>query len=95
MVAKPTRKGTITTLVDAVRSLGLDPEVTLAGRWVRFQGERCPVYVIEAEAGGYYTWCDDPRERAVEFYHDPDAAIVAGQRRARGREEEEPGINEP
>ena len=79
-------EGMVTTLVDAVRSLDLDAEIILAGRWVRFQGEACPVYVIEAATGGYYTWCDDDRERAVEFYRDPTVAIQTGLQRARRRD---------
>lgn len=72
----------MTQLVDALRALGLDGEVSLAGRWVRFQGERCEVYVAEAASGGYYTWCGDRETRAIEPYFDPVEAIHAGLRRA-------------
>lgn len=41
------------------------------------------VYVAESAWGtGYYTWCEDPEERAVEFYLDPTEAIQAGLDRA-------------
>ncbi len=41
------------------------------------------MYVAEEAWGaGYYTWCDDPAERAVEFYLDPTEAIQAGLQRA-------------
>ena len=74
----------MTRLVEALRSMGLDGEITLGGRWVKLQGERCSVYVVEAAWGaGYYTWCDVPEERAVQYYADPAAAIQAGLRRAR------------
>ncbi len=74
---------TMTRLTDALHGLGLEGEESLGGRWVKLRGERCAVYVIEAAWGmGYYTWCDDPHARAVEFYRDPVAAIQAGLRRA-------------
>ncbi len=73
----------MTRLVEALRARGLDAEISLAGRWAEFRGERCRVYVFEAaRGGGYYTWCDDPDARTVESYPDPDAAIAAGLRRA-------------
>ena len=77
----------MTRLIEALEPLGLDGEIALGGRWVKIQGERCAVYVVEAAWGaGYYTWCDDPEERAVQFYADPAAAILAGLRRAARRE---------
>jgi hypothetical protein len=77
------RKGAMTHLVEALHALGLEGEIALSDHWVKLQGERCAVYVAEASWGrGYYTWCDDPHARAVEFYHDPVAAIFAGLRRA-------------
>ena len=70
-------------LVEALHALGLQGEVELSGRWVKLDGERCPVYVVEGAWGaGYYTWCDDPQDRSVELYHDPVEAIQAGLRRA-------------
>jgi hypothetical protein len=73
----------MTRLVDAVKQLGLDGEISLWGRWVRLQGERCPVYVLEVAGGcGYLTWCDDPGARTAETYLDPAEAIQAGLRRA-------------
>lgn len=73
----------MTQLVDALHALGLEGELSLSNRWARLQGEQCWVYVAEAAWGsGYYTWCDDPNARAVEFYHDPKEAIQAGLRRA-------------
>jgi hypothetical protein len=39
--------------------------------------------VVEAgEDHLYLTWCDDPRERTVEVYRDPVAALQAGGRRS-------------
>jgi hypothetical protein len=82
----------MTRLVQAVRELGIDGEIALAGRWVKLQGERCPVYVVEAaRSGNYYTWCDNPQERAVEHYRDPREAIRAGLRRAATGGEGSPG----
>ena len=73
----------MTRLSEALQALDLQGEVTLSGRWLKLEGARFPVYVVEAAwNGGYYTWCDDPRERAVEFYRDPGEAIRAGLRRA-------------
>jgi hypothetical protein len=73
----------MTHLVAALHALGLAGEIALGGRWVTLRGERCRVYLVEAEwRDVYYTWCDDPRERAVETYPDPETAIRAGLRRA-------------
>jgi hypothetical protein len=72
-------------LTEALSTLGLDSKVTLAGRWVTFQGERCPVHVVEAPWGGsFFGWCDDPAERAIRHYLDPMVAIRDGLRRAAG-----------
>ena len=77
----------MTRLVEALEGLGLTGEFSLAGHWVKIQGERCPVYVVEARwEHGFYTWCDEPcddlTERAVETFVDPRDAILAGLRRA-------------
>ena len=73
----------MTRLTEALQTLGLEGEINLSGRWVRIQGGRFPVYVAEADwNGGYYSWCDDREERAVEFYLDPTEAIRAGLQRA-------------
>ncbi|HSH81014.1 MAG TPA: hypothetical protein VLA19_20975 [Herpetosiphonaceae bacterium] len=69
-------------LIGALQALGLEGEITLAGRSVTLQSERCAVYIVESRRDGYYTWCDDPWARTVEFYLDPTAAIQAGMRRA-------------
>ncbi len=77
----------MTRLIDALRALGLDGELTMADHWVTLRGERCLVYVAEAaRGGGYYTWCDEPGERTIEHYPDPIEAIRAGLRRATRRE---------
>ncbi len=73
----------MTRLAEALQALELEGEVGLAGRWVRVGGYRCPVYVYEAPWDrGYYTWCDAPGDRTVEFYPDATEAIQAGLRRA-------------
>ena len=73
----------MTQLVEALQQLGLEGEISLSGRWVKLEGELCQVYVVEAVSGTrFYTWCDDPEERAVELYHEPEDAIKAGLRRA-------------
>lgn len=73
----------MTQLIEALHAMGLDGEIALADRWIKLQGERCAVYVVErAWGGGYYTWCEDRQARAVEFYLDPIMAIKAGLRRA-------------
>lgn len=73
----------MTRLVDALHALGLEGEVSLSDRWAKLQGERCWFYVAEGAWGsGYYTWCDDPQARSIEFYLDPVEAIQAGLRRA-------------
>jgi hypothetical protein len=72
----------MTRLVAALWSLGLEGEVAFGGTWVTLRGQRCLAYVVEAgEAPLYLTWCDDPRERTVEVYGDPVAALLAGRRR--------------
>ena len=77
------RNGPMTRLEDALQALNLKGEVALSGRWVKVQGERCMIYVVEAAwGGGFYTWCDDPQERAAEMYLDPVEALRAGMRRA-------------
>lgn len=76
-------KGALTSLVDALATLGLGAEVTLAGRWARLAGERCAVYVVEARlGGGYFAWCAAPCEQTVEHHRDPIGAIESGLRRA-------------
>ncbi len=73
----------MTRLTDALQSLGVEGEINLSGRWVKLQGVRFPVYVVEvAWNAGYYTWCDDREERVVEFYLDPAEAVRAGLQRA-------------
>ena len=74
----------MTRLLDALRALGVEGTVAIAGRSVTIEGERCRVQVIEASWGaGYYSWCDDLAGRAVEHFQDPTEAILAGLRRAR------------
>lgn len=71
--------------------LGLDGEVALGGRWLTLQGERCRVFVAQTAVGeGFFTWCDDPEQRAVEGYADPRQAIEAGLLRARVQAPDEP-----
>ncbi len=71
-------------LLKAIRALEVDAEVELDGRWVTIQAEGCRVYVVQpAHGSGYYTWCDAPHARSVEYYRDPVEAIEAGLRRAR------------
>ncbi len=78
----------MTRLVDVLQALGLDGEIDPSGRWVTVRGERSLAHVFEALwDGGYYTWCDDPAERTVEYYRDPVAALQMGLRRAGGRKE--------
>jgi hypothetical protein len=73
----------MTLLTEALETLGLEAEITLAGRWAKLQGERCAVYVTEAPwAGGFFSWCDDPLERGVEHHTDPIEAIQTGLKRA-------------
>jgi hypothetical protein len=75
--------GPMTRLVAALRSLDLEGEIAHGGTWVTLHGERCLAYVVEAgEDHLYLTWCDDPRERTVEVYRDPVAALQAGGRRS-------------
>ncbi len=72
----------MTTLVKTLHEMGLSGEVSLSGRWVELQGERCIVYVVEAASSlHYYTWCDDAETRKVEFYVTAAEAIKAGLRR--------------
>jgi hypothetical protein len=81
----------MTRLTDALDSLGLAAEIALAGRWAQLQGEVCAVFVAEAPWGaGFYTWCDHPRERDVEYYVNPIAAIRAGLERASASRHRQP-----
>ena len=61
----------MTQLVEALDALHLEGDLSHADRWVKLQGQRCWVYVAAAKGGGYFTWCDDPQERAIAFYRDP------------------------
>jgi len=81
-------------LVDTIDLLGLDADLAMEGRWVRIGGERCSVYVVELARGrGYFTWCDDPVERAVEFHEESLEANLSGLRRAaRHRADGQPGV---
>lgn len=75
-------------LVDTLRQMGLDAEVAMDGKWVQIKGERCSVYVVElSRKGGFFTWCDDPDERAVAYHSDPFDAISSGLRRAERKDE--------
>ena len=73
----------MTHLVAAMEALGLQGDVSLAGRWITVRGERAPVHVMEVPwRGGYATWCDRRGARTVERYGDATEAIRAGLRRA-------------
>ena len=86
----------MTQLVEALDALHLEGELSHADRWVKLPGQRCWVYVAAAKGGGYFTWCDDPQERAIAFYRDPIEAIQAGLRRAEhvARSADQPGTVE-
>jgi hypothetical protein len=78
-------RAAMTRLLTAVRGLGLDVEVGQSGRWVRFHGPQCTVYVLEALWGSdYYMWCDGQGEQGTQLYRDPVEAIQAGLRRSAG-----------
>jgi len=73
----------VTLLTEAVREFGLEAETSPHGRWVRFRGAHCTVYVLESLWGGdYYMWCDQGVERKTELYRDPLEAIQAGIQRS-------------
>jgi hypothetical protein len=80
----------MTRLVAALHALALEGEIEFSGRCVKLQGECYWVYVAEpTRSGGYFTWCDDPQERAVKYYLDPTEAIRAGLRRVASQRREE------
>ncbi|MGI8587980.1 MAG: hypothetical protein ACR2M0_09885 [Chloroflexia bacterium] len=73
----------MTRLEEVLSAMGLQGEWSLGGRWLKIEGECCPVYVVESAWGAqYYTWCDTPAARAVETYPDPAEAIRAGLARS-------------
>ena len=77
-------------LIDALDHLGLDAEILMNGKWARIEGERCPIHVVEmSRHRGFFTWCDDPAERSVEYYESPLDAILSGLRRAQGKPRED------
>ncbi len=79
--AEERKSGVMSRLFEALHALGLGGQVDSFGHWVKVRGESCPVYVFEASRrSGYYTWCDDPSERTIEFYQDASDAIRAGLR---------------
>ncbi len=65
-----------------MRELGLNGHISHGGRWLTLPGDRFPVYVVESSRGGYFTWCDDPGERAVIHLRHALEAIEVGLRRA-------------
>ena len=70
-------------LIQAMRQTGLPFEAAESGRWVRFEGKTCTVYVVETgRDGSYVTWCERWDDRRVERYLTADEAIAAGLRRA-------------
>jgi hypothetical protein len=72
-------------LGDILRARGLLFEESLSGRWVKIQGQECAVYVVEGVwSHSYLTWCDRWDAREIERYQTPEAAIIAGLRRAGG-----------
>ncbi len=83
--AEAARKGTVTPFADVLRRLGLNGALSHGGRWLTLSGDRVRVFVVESPRGGYFTWCDDPDERAVIFLRDPRAAIEHGLGRAAER----------
>lgn len=71
------------SLEDAIRSLHLQGEISMNGRWARLEGERFAFYVVELSySRGYFTWCDHPSDRIVEHHPDPFTAVLSGLRRA-------------
>lgn len=87
----------MTRLTEALATLGLPAETSLAGRWAKLQGERCAAYVVEAAwAAGFFSWCDDQQDRVVEHHADPIEAIRAALKRAGGPQRgADQGCNEP
>lgn len=70
-------------LIDALHHLDLDAEILMDGRWARLEGKCCCVSVVEMSRHyGFFTWCDNPAERSVEYYPDALDAILSGLRRA-------------
>ncbi len=89
--AEAAREGSDTPLANALRESGLTGDLLHGGRWLTLAGDRFRVFVVESWRGGYFTWCDDPDERAVIFFRDARAAIEGGLGRAtekRRREQE-------
>ncbi len=86
---EPSGKGSVTLLLEALQTLGVNGDLVLAGRWVTLQGTRCTVFVAQAGISRYLTWCGAPCDGAVEFYLTPIQAIEAGLRRASGQGMEE------
>ena len=80
--AEAVQKGAATPFAEALRDLGLNGDVSLDGCWLTLAGDRFRVFVVASARGGFFTWCDDPGERAVLFRRDARAAIAAGLRRA-------------
>jgi hypothetical protein len=74
----------MTHLVETIARLKLDGKVELGGRWVRLEGEHCPVYIVEDPFGAsYFVWCGAPCDRTVKRYRDAREAINAGLERAK------------
>ena len=70
-------------LIESLNTLGISSQLTMAGRWATFEGERSLVHVLVAPwSAGFFGWCDAPDERGVRRYADPVTAIHDGLRRA-------------
>ncbi|MBI3978540.1 MAG: hypothetical protein HY331_10180 [Chloroflexi bacterium] len=70
-------------LIQAMQRIGVPFEVAESGRWVRFEGETCTVYVVEGGPDHHFlTWCERWDDRRVERYLTAEEAIVAGVRRS-------------
>lgn len=53
------------------------------GKWARLDGAHCTFYVVElSHSRGYFSWCDHPCERIVEYHAELVAAVRSGLRRA-------------
>ena len=65
--------------VDALHHLELDAEILADGRWACLDGTCCCVNDMEMwRHHGFFTWCDDPHERSVEYHMNALDAILSG-----------------
>ena len=74
--------GPVSKLIVTLKDMDLAWEEGYTGLWVTLRRGNDSIHFIEnANGTRFYTWCDNPAERTVQAFEDPQDAIHAGLRR--------------